>query len=70
MNRTNILGRLTVTLSFILLLSACGIFRQAPQKTDGPPPSLSKPEKEEPKKPVEEKPAAKAPSTFPHLPVK
>lgn len=65
MNRTNILSRLTVTLSCMLLLSACGIFRQAPQKTDGPPPELSKPVKEEPKKPVDEKPAARAPFNVP-----
>lgn len=65
MNRKNIPGRQAVALSFLLLLSACGIFRQAPQKTDGPPPELSKPEKEEPKKPAEEKPAAKAPFNVP-----
>ncbi|WP_341842999.1 ABC transporter substrate-binding protein [Chitinophaga caseinilytica] len=65
MNRSNNLGRLALTMSFALLLSACSIFRQAPQKTDGPPPELSKPEKEEPKKPVEEKPAARAPFNVP-----
>lgn len=65
MNRTNLLSRLMVPMTLMLLLSACGIFRQAPQKTDGPPPSLSKPEKEEPKKPVEEQPVARVPFNVP-----
>lgn len=59
MIQSKTLVRFTFILSSVLLLQACGIFRPAPAKTDGPPPSLSKPKVEE-KKPEEKKPEAKA----------
>lgn len=65
MIRSKIFVRLTLALTCILLLQACGIFRPAPAKTDGPPPELSKPKPEEKKPEEPKKPEAKAPFNVP-----
>ncbi|GEP94128.1 hypothetical protein CCY01nite_03880 [Chitinophaga cymbidii] len=65
MIRSKTFVRLTLALTGILLLQACGIFRPAPAKTDGPPPELSKPKPEEKKPEEPKKPEAKVPFNVP-----
>jgi ABC-type branched-subunit amino acid transport system substrate-binding protein len=64
MNRSRTFTSLVITVSCLVLLQACSIFRQAPAKTDGPPPVLTKPKQEE-KKPEEKQPDVKAPFNVP-----
>lgn len=65
MNRLTSFNSLASMVLVTILLSSCSVFKKAPAKTDGPPPTLSKPVEETKKEETKKEEAKAAPFNVP-----